>query len=284
MKILSLFLLILLASCQRDTQGQTDNAHLPAQSMMDVSYGSDTAQKMDIYLPAGRTTDTTKMIVMVHGGAWSSGDKADFLSYVAVLQQRLPNYAIANINYRLATTAANHFPTQENDMKAAMDFLTAHATGYHISQNFVLLGASSGAHMALLQAYKYATPRIKAVVDFFGPTDMAGMFNDAGAGSITQLGIQILMSGTPSNNASLYESSSPLHFVSAQSPPTIILHGDHDDVVNISQSIALKNALQARGVVNEMDTYPGQGHGIWPSAVMEDAFNKIEQFIRVNVR
>ncbi|MGZ8544205.1 MAG: prolyl oligopeptidase family serine peptidase, partial [Flavisolibacter sp.] len=211
------------------------------------------------------------------------GDKADFNQFIPILQQRLPGWAIANINYRLATTFTNHFPTQENDMKAAVDFLVQKSGEYKTSQKFVLLGASAGGHMAMLQAYKYPNPKIKAVVNFFGPADMVSFFNSTTDPS-AQIGLQILMGGTPTSNAAIYQQSSPVNFITPQTPPTIILHGDADVVVPIAQSQALISQLQQSGVVHQMVTYPGLGHDIWPQATMTDAFNKIEVFIRANVQ
>ncbi len=274
-------LITTLLSCQKETTNNTPES-LPAQTINNVSYGSDPQQKMDLYLPAGRT-DTTKMVIMVHGGAWVEGDKADFNQFVPVLQQRLPGWAIANINYRLATTFANHFPTQENDMKAAVDFLVQKSGNYNISQKIVLLGASAGGHMAMLQAYKNASPQIKAVVNFFGPADMVTFFNST-TDPTAQLGLQILMGGSPTTNAAMYQQSSPINFITPQAPPTIILHGDADAVVPYAQSQALQAKLQQQGVVHQLVTYPGLGHDIWPPATMTDAFNKIELFIKANVQ
>lgn len=250
--------------------------------MMNVSYGSDTAQKMDVYLPAGRT-DTTPLMIMVHGGAWIVGDKSDLNSYVPAVQKFLPGYAIANMNYRLATVTTNHFPTQENDMKAAVDFLIQQSGSYHISTKFVLFGASAGAHMVLLQAYKYSLPKISAVVDFFGPTDMTDLYNFYSNNAGTQTQLKILMNGTPATNPTLYFQSSPINFVSAQSCPTIIFHGSADDVVPIAESTTLKNKLQSFGVANQMISYQGMGHGYWPDAIMNDAFNKAQVFLNANV-
>jgi acetyl esterase/lipase len=273
------FLIVLLVSCKKsDPVNQT-----PAKTINNVSYGANTTQQMDLYLPAGRSNDSTKTIVMIHGGAWVSGDKSDFASYIPVIQQRFPRYAIANINYRLATTTDNHFPTQENDMKSALDYLVQKATDYQVSQKFVLLGASAGAHMALLQAYKYPTPKILAVVDFFGPTEMADLYNFYSSNTSTQSLFQLLMGGTPASNPSLYQQSSPINFVTAQSCPTIIFHGTADVVVPISQSTDLKNKLSSVGVPNQMVAYPNLGHEIWPPATMNNTYDKMESFIKANV-
>lgn len=269
-----------LVSCKKN---DVSNNSLPAQTFTNVSYGTDDAQKLDLYLPSGRRDDTTKLMVLVHGGAWTIGDKSDFSSYIPILQQRLPGYAIANINYRLATTIANHFPSQENDMQSAIDFLASKSVTYHYSQKMVLFGASAGAHMALLQANKYSYPKMLAVVDFFGPTDMAGLYNFYAPYPADQLAFQLLMNGTPTSNASMYSQSSPISFISAQSPPTIIFHGSIDNVVPVDQSISLKNKLAGAGVPTELTIYPNLGHGTWPSATIDDAFNKIVAFIQSNV-
>jgi acetyl esterase/lipase len=283
MKSISILICLVLvfSSCQKEYKNNSSQA-FPAQTFNDVSYGSDAAQKMDIYLPAGRTTDSTKMILLVHGGAWLEGDKKDFNSYVTILKQRLPGYAIANINYRLANVAANHFPTQENDMKAALDFLVQKSSEYQFSHKFVLLGASAGAHMALLQAYKYSTPKIKAVIDFFGPTDIVSLYNSSSLNA--QFAMQILLGGTPVTNPSIYQQSSPINFVDEHAPPTIIFHGNMDMVVNVSQSTILKNKLESLSIPHHLTIYPGLEHEFWPSAVMNDCFDKIEVFLKAHVQ
>lgn len=275
-KVLVVLAIFSFVACKKkDTPGPS----LAPLNMSNVSYGTDDAkQNMDIYLPGGRT-DTTKMLVLVHGGSWVSGDKSDFGSTVTALQQKFPAYAIANINYRLATATTNHFPTQENDMKAAVDYLIQKSADYHVSKNIILLGASAGAQMALLQAYKYSTPHIKAVVDFFGPTDMADLYSFYQPGSDSWLGIQVLMNGDPVTNPTLYYQSSPINFVTTLAPPTLILHGTADDVVPVSQSQTLKEKLDNAGVANQLLLYPDQGHDVWSPVVMNDALNKIQAFL-----
>ena len=276
--ILSLFFLV---ACQKENSTPPP-ASLPEQSQLNVSYGTDAAQKMDVYLPAGRTAAATKVIILIHGGGWSQDDKAAFTPYIDSLKKRLSNYAIFNINYRLATGSANFFPAQENDVKAALEFIFSKRDEYKISDQFVLLGGSAGGHLALLQAYKYTTPvKVKAVVDFFGPTDLVDMYNNPANPLVPVLLLQVT-GGNPSTHASLYQQSSPLNFVTAQSPPTIILHGGADIVVAPSQSVALKNKLQTVGVINQYVFYPAEGHG-WTGTSMTDSFDKIAAFLIAHV-
>ena len=275
----------MVMSCSKSDSGSANTpVSIPASSMTDVAYGTDAQQKMDIYLPANRSTTTTKVLILIHGGGWTSGDKTDFNTSMDTLKSRLPGYAIFNLNYRLATLPANNvFPAQELDTKAAIEFIYNNRATYLLSDKFVLLGTSAGGHLALLHAYKYHTPvNIKAVVDFFGPTDMVDMYNNPG--SYPAIGIAALLSGTPTTNPTLYQQSSPLTFTNASSCPTIILQGGADPLVNpTTQSLALKNKLVTAGVVNQYVFYPTGGHGNWDVPTYTDAYNKIQAFLSLNV-
>lgn len=277
--VMSVFLS--LAACNKPDQQTTILAS--EKSFNNLSYGTDSAQKMDLYLPANRNADSTKLIILIHGGAWIEGDKQDFADYISILKTRLPHYAIANINYRLATQTGNHFPAQENDVQAALNFLYNHRKEYLISDQFVLLGASAGAHLALLDAYKHATPvPIKAVVSFFGPTDLADMYSRQ-TNPYYQYAMQLLIGGTPASNPTAYQQSSPIYFAGAKSCPTLLLQGDKDSLVNPAQATALKNKLQEAGAPVDLIIYPGQGHG-WYGATLNDSFDHIISFLDTYVK
>ncbi len=280
---LPLFFLVFFMSCQKEVKNSNNSSSaLPEQTSLNVTYGGDAQQKMDIYLPAGRTMATTKAIILIHGGAWASGDKTDFNAYADTLKKRQPDYAIFNINYRLATVAGNFFPTQENDVKAAFDFIVSKTNEYKISQKIVLLGASAGGHLALLQGYKYNTPvKPKAVIDFFGPTDLTELHNHPADPSLVPV-LEILLGGTPSSDATMYQQSSPITFVNAQSPPTIIFQGGVDPLVPVAQSVSLDAKLQAMGVVHQYVFYPTEGHG-WVGANLTHSFNAIQAFLATHV-
>lgn len=271
-----MLLFVFVTGCQKEDTRQ-DNAE---KTMLDVAYGSDPAQKMDIYLPANRNTTETKVLVLVHGGSWSSGDKTELNEYLPVFKQRLPGYAIFNINYRLGQLpSTNPFPTQEMDVKAAFDAIVTKAEEYGFNrEKMAALGVSAGAHLVLLQAYKNNTPKLKAVVDMFGPTDLVAMYNGATT-QLEQFILQSLLKGTPTTNAELYQTSSPINYVSAQSPPTLILQGGADPLVAPSQSTALKTKLEAANVPVQMVLYPTEGHG-WTGANLTDSYNKIEAFLK----
>lgn len=276
-----IFAMGVFTSCSKDDVVSGNNNG--AINHTDVSYGADAKQKMDVYLPANRSFDTTKVIVMIHGGAWSEGDKTDFAAYIDTLKKRLPEYAIVNLNYRLASNAGNLFPTQENDVKDAMDFLLSKRAEYKISDKIVLLGASAGAHLALLQGYKNSTVRPKAIINFFGPSDMTDMYNNPASVFVPPSAIASLMGGTPATAASLYASSSPINYVSAQSSPTLTFQGGADPLVRPAQQNALHAKLVTNNVVNAYVFYPTESHG-WVGANLADSFNKIVIFLKANVQ
>lgn len=266
-----------ISACKKDEGSQQD---LPV-TMLDVSYGTNAQQKMDVYLPATRNTTSTKVIIMIHGGGWNTGDKADFNEYVDSLKKREPSYAIFNINYRLANTP-DLFPAQEQDVKAAVEFIYNKRQEYLVSDKFALIGASAGAHLALLQSYKYSTPvKPKAIIDFFGPTDLIDLFNNP-PNPLVQPQLILVTGSAPITNNTLYSQSSPLNFVSSQSPPTMILHGGIDIVVSPSQSVALDTKLFIAGVTHQYVFYPTEGHG-WVGANLTDSFNKIQAFLAAYV-
>lgn len=274
-----ILMLLFLMACQKE--GVNDPPPVDV-SYSNLAYGTDPQQKMDVFLPAGRNNSNTKVIILIHGGAWTQGDKTDFSTYVDTLKKRLPGYAIFNINYRLATGTANFFPSQENDIKSALDFIYTKRNEYLISDKFVLLGASAGGHLALLQAYKYSNPvKIKAVVDFFGPTELTDMYNNPPNPLIPLLLTQVI-GGTPSTQSSLYQQSSPMSFLTAQCPPTIILHGGTDIVVSPTQSVMLYTRLQLLGISSQYVFYPAESHG-WTGAPLADSFDKITAFLMAHV-
>ena len=278
---------LLFFSCKKSTSDAgliLEPAILQASTQQNIAYGTDPLQKMDVYLPGGRSA-TTKVLVMIHGGGWSTGDKSELTVYVDTMKKRLPDYAIININYRLVVNTTNTFPTQENDVKAALDFIYSKRNEFKISDKYVLLGVSAGAHLALLQAYKYTSPvKIKAVVDFFGPTDMAAMYNDPASIFAPPSSISQLFNGaTPASNPMVYSQSSPITFANAQAVPTIILHGGADPLVKVTQATTLRDKLISFNIANQYVFYPTLGHG-WAGADLTDSFNKIQAFLTLYVQ
>lgn len=255
---------------------------MAALELKNVAYGTDSLQRMDVSLPAGRSSATTKAFILIHGGAWVSGDKAEMNGAIEAFKTLLPDYAFFNLNYRLANSGGNLWPTQQDDIRAAVNFISSKAEEYQFNKTKMAIGgASAGAHLALLQAYRFNNGNLKAVADLFGPTDIKDLYLNSTTS--TQFVLSLFMGGTPATNPQGYHDASPL-FATQQSVPTIILHGTMDHVVPVHQSDSLHNRLLQGGTAVQYQKYSGEGHGIWSAASSADAYAKVAAFLKLHVK
>jgi acetyl esterase/lipase len=280
--ILILFASLYLWSCS-DTAENPIEGELPAVDIFDQSYGTLPNQLFDIFLPQGRSIESTPLLIYIHGGGWINGSKEEFLLFRRAFQKEFPDYAIAAINYRLFNfiTGANRFPTQENDVIAAVRVLQSKTADWNISDQIVLAGASAGGHLALLHAYKHQPiGNVKAVIALFPPTDLVSFhsFN-----LITQLGLNGLLNGTPQDQAFAYMDSSPSSFVRAAVVPTIFFHGTTDTVVPVWQSDMFAEKLKGVSARYEYKRIENQGHGFTEETYAQ-AFKDAAIFLEKNLK
>jgi acetyl esterase/lipase len=271
----------LLFSCSSNDDKAAAAPALPLteQTLANVAYGTDRQQKMDVYLPANRTTDT-KVVIVIHGGAWVEGDKADMAGVAAIVHERFPDYAVVNINYRLATQSSPAFPKQTEDLRKVINFLKD--SNYTISDDYALVGASAGAHIAMLYSYNYDTASdVKVVCNIVGPAD----FSDPAyvTHPLYSFAAQALL-GTPNVTEQMIADVSPINHITAQSPPTITFYGGVDPLIPSSQGPRLEAALDAAGVYNEFYFYPEGGHADWDQATFDDVYARFTAFFNAKFR
>lgn len=253
-----IFILSLVWACSSDPEPIVD--FLPARELTDQAYGTDLRQKMDVYLPAGRSREKTPLLVYIHGGAWIDGDKSEFLQFKPVLENLFPEYAFVSVNYRLFDfiTGNNKFPAQEADIISVFDYINQNLESWSVSDKIIISGASAGGHLALQHAYRNDFSDIEAVVAFFPPTDLKELH---GFNTITALGLESILGGKPDQIPQVYLDSSPITHLDPNDPPTIFFHGDIDTVVPISQSELLEENLNLNGINHQFTRVPNQGHG-----------------------
>jgi acetyl esterase/lipase len=266
--------LFLITGCGSDDSPSAP-APLQAQTLLNIAYGNDLQQKMDVYLPAGRT-NSTKVIVLVHGGSWVSGSKEDMGFMVPIIQSQFPDYAIVNINYRLATPDSPMHPKQINDIELVIEHLEN--SGYTVSDDYAFVGVSAGGHLSMLYGYRHDTEHdVKAIVDIVGPAD----FKDP-AYTVHPLYEQsaLILVGTTTPTEAQITEINPVDHITASAPPTLSFYGGQDPLVPSSQGYRLEAKLDQLGVYNEFNFYENGGHADWDAQTMQDVIDKTVLFLQ----
>lgn len=230
-------------------------------AILNISYGTDASEKMDLYLPGGRT-DTTRIIVLIHGGSWSGGDKGDLTFFAKGWQKR--GFAVANINYRLSPKSDDNYNMQLDDIASAIAKLQSDANSYVYSKSkYYITGHSAGAHLSLSYAYtRNSSGLIKAVGGMASPTNLFSMayYNPNIYAQLLTPYLGVPLTGATTKR---YTDASPYFQVTSSSVPTILFQGDWDVIVQKEQSQSLSAKLTEEGVPNKLNIYLYQWHDWW---------------------
>lgn len=254
-----------------DDGNSNDPTPLEAEVLLDVSYGSHPQQVYDLYLPAGRSSVRTRVIMLVHGGGWTEGDKEDMQQFVTFVQQEFPNHAIVNVNYVLAVfpnTPA--FPNQFLDLDQAIEKLNSESEDLQILPEFGLIGTSAGAHLSLMYDYEYDTDdQVKFVCDIVGPTNFTDPFY--ADDPLFEAALEFFVDESQYPDGTNYaEAVSPVYQVSSSSSPTIMFYGMDDPIVPLSNGQTLNSTLSDAMIDHSFTVYQG-GHGDdWSAQSQED--------------
>lgn len=225
--------------------------------------------RMDLYRPADAGDKVLPCVVVIHGGAWIAGQRADMTAISEAFAQK--GIAAANISYRLAKAPNFHkWPAMLDDAQTAVRFLRANAEKYHLDPNRIgAAGASAGAHLSLFLGsrdtrdpkptdHPGVSSRVAAVLDLFGPTDMSQDYPK----TITIDFLFQTVLGKPRAKAEAeIKDASPLLFMDAKSAPVFIVQGMDDPLVAPNQSKILEAKLKELGVPVESRYVEGMGHG-----------------------
>ena len=213
---------------------------------------------LDVYRP-GYEHQPVPGVIVVHGGTWQSGDNSEGIALNAYLAAR--DHVVVSMNYRLAPQWP--FPAARDDVLAAIAYVKTHAADIGIDPTrLALLGRSAGGQLALLAAYTAGDPAIRGVVSLYGPTDLKfGYDNPAPIGlRDTRAVLESYLGGGPAAAEDVYFAASPINFVTAAAPSTLLIHGARDGIVLPDESARLADKLMQAGVKHLFVQLPWATH------------------------
>lgn len=293
--ILISFLLTNYCVAQLPTASQI-HARLPKATIIheNIAYNNDTLKKhlLDIYLPA-ETKGKIPLVVFIHGGGWIGNDKYADMGYMPnTISAMLENgMAVASLDYRFATQAV--FPAILQDCNKAVSFLYDNADKYNLDKNRIaLMGFSAGGHLASLMGTSqnnkvndlyfptsYRAFSYKAVVDFYGPTDLVLLPGNENAKSPEGL----LIGAAPLERPDLAKSASPITYIDKNDPPFLIFHGEKDEIVSNKQSKLFSAWLKYHQVKNELTIVKDAPH-FGTMYDVEEIRNKVINFLKQELK
>jgi acetyl esterase/lipase len=237
---------------------------------------------LDVHTPAD-SPGPHPTILWLHTGAWITGDREGG----PALKQARRGYAVVSIDYRLAPLTI--FPGQLEDVKAAVRWIRANAAQFNFDPDRVgVFGASAGGHLAALLGTTGGiaefeglghgnvafSSRVRAVVDWYGPTDLLKLGDQAlpcmPMDPDSPWAPTALFVGCPIQECSEQTAkTNPMRYITPDDPPFLIVHGTADCLVPWRQSQLLYDALRAAGHTPALTILEGGDHG-------GSAFNTLE--------
>jgi acetyl esterase/lipase len=222
---------------------------------------------IDVYQPT--RSGRFPVLVQVYGGAWQRGvpsDKSGFANWLAS-----SGYVVIAIDYRHAP--AWRWPAQIDDVNEALTWVGAHAHEYDgDTSRVVLMGRSAGAHLATMAGWFTSPIHIRGVVSYYGPVDLTEAFKNPPSPDPLRIRSveEALLGGTLDQMPDRYADASTITHVRAGTtplPPTLLIYGGRDHIVEPKYGALLVNALRARGTSVAYLEIP------WADHAFDEVFN-----------
>jgi acetyl esterase/lipase len=281
MKDRSMLLFTTIVFCLSAIWADSKDADVEIREKIVYSKAGDRELLLDAFVPK-REGDLPAVLV-VHGGAWRSGNRQQLRTYAKELAKR--GIVCFAIDYRLAPE--HKFPAQIEDCREAVKWIRANATEYKVdTERLGAIGYSAGGHLACLLATTGEKPnekngnvdtRIKAAAAGGAPTDFRS-FPDNGKWA------EYWMGGDLMSCPDLFREASATAFVDKEDAPVFFFNGTVDKVVPMAWSQSCFDALKSSGVKTEMHTIEGAGHmeAARDNVALEKAFAFLEAELKID--
>ena len=263
----------------------------------DVAYDGTHGRRglLDVYRQRGVDLHDAPVLLQVHGGAWTVGNK-DTQAIPLMMHMAARGWVCVAINYRLSPR--DPFPAQIVDVKRAIAWVREHIAEHGGTPDFLAVtGGSAGGHLAALAAltqndpdyqpgFEDADTSVQAAVPFYGVYDLAGSIGTRRAAQMRDLflGPRVLFED-PAQDLRPFEKASPLLRVRADAPPMFVIHGARDSLVEVEQARRFVAGLRA--VSTQPVAYaelPGAQHAfdVFPSVRTAAVVRGVDRFLRWN--
>ena len=245
-------------------------------SYTDLSYGEGDANKFDLYVPADKSQDTYGLVVYLHAGGFTGGDKKEDTQILQWLCSK--GYVAAGINYTLKneTNGASVY-SQSVEIRESIPYVISEAEKLRYKlDRMAISGGSAGGCLALIYAYRDADTSplpVRMVFEGVGPADFHQEdWTTYGLDQNDEVCAAMFsaMSGTMISPEEIADGSylqkvkpiSAVDWVTKNAPPTVMTYGKHDTVQPFAASQSLAAALEKNGVDHRYFIAEHSGHGL----------------------
>ena len=216
-----------------------------------------TTLTLDLYRPP--TPGPHPILLQLYGGAWqrgSPGDNAEAASYFASR-----SYVVVALDYRHAPESK--WPAQIQDVRAGLGWVVAHAEEFEgDASHIAFIGRSAGAQLALVAAYEAGAPLVRAVVSYYGPTDLVEGWRQPPRPDPLDIRsiLETYLGGAPDAQPVQYRAASPVSHVDRRTPPTLLVYGARDHIVEARFGRQLHDRLREQGAASVYLEIPWAEH------------------------
>ena len=240
----------------------------PFEISFDIPYRkkASEAQCLDFYRPTSAgEKERLPLILYFHGGAWAYGRRFKGVKRLRHLADT--GYAVASCGYRLIREAS--WPAQIEDCQAVLHYVRENAEVLGIDPaRIIVWGSSAGAHLGGVLCGQEKVEKVKGFVNMCGPMDVESHVANV-QGSMRELSpIMQLLGGEGAELKTFAAQANVMNFMSPQFPSTLIVHGEKDDTVPISESETLHAVLLENQVDVEFLRLPEFSHRMDDTVVM----------------
>jgi len=256
----------------------------------DVAYlGADRAEKLDVYLPPDKFVRPLPALIWIHGGAWVKGDKGAAREHNVGENLARNGYVVFSINYKLGKNSAGlppdppvsvdppppaepvatppdavaPWPQNIADCKSALRYVRKEAAQYGVDPNHIAVGGgSAGGHLCLVLGLSGNSPelnklglypeqdnKVACIIDFYGANEF-----------VIPRRMEVVSGATVEETRKNIVAATPATYLTKDSPPVLVVHGDADQLVSLSSSKRLVEAMEKLGIPHQFIIVPGAPH------------------------